>query len=75
MVTKAITKAGTADDTEKVAAALRSMPAEDPNLGKGLWVGQEIYKINQELSFPFSIGLIVNGKMQPYLRMEAATGK
>lgn len=75
MVTKAITKAGTADDTAKVAAALRSMPAEDPNLGKGLWVGQEIYGINQELSFPFSIGLIVNGKMQPYIRMEAATGK
>ncbi len=75
MVTKAITKAGTADDTSKVAAALRSLPVKDPNLGKGLWVGQEIYHINQELSFPFAIGLIVNGKMQPYIRMEAATGK
>jgi branched-chain amino acid transport system substrate-binding protein len=75
MVTKAISKAGTADDTTKVAAALRSSPVEDPNLGKGLWVGQEIYGSNQELSFPFGIGLIVNGKMLPFLRVEAATGK
>jgi branched-chain amino acid transport system substrate-binding protein len=75
MVTKAIAKAGTADDTKKVAAALRSLPVEDPNLGKGLWVGQKIYGINQELSFPFGIGMIVNGKMQPSLKVEAATGE
>jgi branched-chain amino acid transport system substrate-binding protein len=75
MVTKAITKAGTADDTKKVAAALRSLPVEDPNLGKGLWIGQDFFKVNQELSFPFGIGMIVDGKMQPSLRVEAATGK
>ncbi len=75
MVTKAITKAGTADDTKKVAAALRSLPVEDPNLGKGLWIGQEFFNINQELSFPFGAGLIVNGKPQPSVRIDAATGK
>jgi len=75
MVTKAITKAGTADDTKKVAAALRSLPVEDPNLGKGLWIGQEFFKTNQELSFPFGIGLIVNGKAQPSVRVDAPTGK
>ena len=75
MVTKAISKAGTADDTKKVAAALRSLPVEDPNLGKGLWIGQEFFKINQELSFPFGIGLIVNGKAQPSVRVDAPTGK
>ena len=75
LVVKAISKAGTASDTTKVAAALRALPVEDPNLGKGLWVGQEFFGINQELSFPFGIGLIVDGKKQPYLRVEAATGK
>jgi branched-chain amino acid transport system substrate-binding protein len=75
MVTKAITKAGTADDTKKVAEALRSLPVEDPNLGKGFWIGQKFYKINQELSFPFGMGLIMNGKLMPSLRMDAATGE
>jgi branched-chain amino acid transport system substrate-binding protein len=75
MVTKAIAKAGTIADTKKVADALRSLPVEDKNLGKGLWIGQEFFGINQELSFPFGIGTIVGGKMQPIIRSEAATGK
>jgi len=75
MVTKAITKAGTISDTKKVAEALRSLPVEDPNIGKGLWIGQEFFGINQELSFPFGVGLIVDGKVQPTQRVEAATGK
>src|SRR5581483_10533433 len=40
MVTKAISKAGTIDDTKKVAEALRSLPVEDEQMGKGLWIGQ-----------------------------------
>lgn len=75
MVLKAITKAGTISDTKKVAEALRSLPVEDPNLGKGLWIGQESFGINQELSFPFGIGLILDGKLQPTQRVDAATGK
>ena len=75
MVTKAISKAGVIDDPKKVAEALRSLPVEDENMGKGLWIGQEFFGINQELSFPFGIGLILDGKMQPVIRHEAATGK
>lgn len=75
MVTKAITKAGTITDTKKVAVALRSLPVDDPQMGKGQWIGQQFYGINQELSFPFGIGLIIDGKLQPILKHEAATGK
>jgi len=48
---------------------------EDPNLGHGLWIGQEFFGINQELSFPFGIGTIIDGKMQPISKQPAATGK
>jgi branched-chain amino acid transport system substrate-binding protein len=75
MVTKAISKAGTYTDTKKVAEALRTLPVEDPQMGKGQWIGQQFYGINQELSFPFGIGLIIDGKLQPVVRHEAATGK
>jgi branched-chain amino acid transport system substrate-binding protein len=75
MVTRAISKAGTIDDTKKVAEALRALPVEDENMGQGRWIGQEFFGINQELSFPFGIGLILDGKLQPVLRHEAATGK
>jgi branched-chain amino acid transport system substrate-binding protein len=75
MVTKAIAKAGTITDVQKVAEVLRSLPVEDPNMGKGHWIGQEFFGINQELSFPFGVGLVVKGQQQPIMRVEAATGK
>jgi len=71
MVVKAIAKAGTTD-TAKVAEALRALPVSDPNLGNGHWIGQEFFGINQELSFPFGVGLVTNGKPQPTMRVEAA---
>ncbi|MDA9530216.1 ABC transporter substrate-binding protein [Bradyrhizobium sp. CCBAU 25338] len=74
MVVKAIAKAGTTD-TAKVAEALRALPVSDPNLGAGHWIGQEFFGINQELSFPFGVGLVTNGKLQPTMRVEAAGGK
>jgi branched-chain amino acid transport system substrate-binding protein len=74
MVIKAIAKAGTTD-TGKVAEALRSLPVSDPNLGTGHWIGQEFFGINQELSFPFGVGLVINGKLQPTTKVEAAGGK
>src|SRR6202012_872708 len=64
MVVKAIAKAGTITDTEKVAEALRSLPVDDPNIGPGHWIGQDFFGINQELSFPFGVGLVVNGQPQ-----------
>jgi branched-chain amino acid transport system substrate-binding protein len=73
MVVKAIAKAGTATDTQKVAEALRSLPVEDPNMGQGHWIGQKFFGINQELSFPFGVGMVVDGKLQPTVRLDAAT--
>ena len=74
LVVKAISKAGTMDDTKKVAQALRELPIDDVNLGKGIWTGQAFFGINQEVSFPFGIGLIIDGKTQPFERVEVATG-
>jgi branched-chain amino acid transport system substrate-binding protein len=75
MVIKAIAKAGTITDTEKVAQALRALPVTDPNIGSGHWIGQEFFGINQELSFPFGVGLVANGQLQPVIPVDAATGK
>lgn len=68
---RAITEAGTIEDTEKVAKALRNDGLEDPTLGKGTWTGQDQFGINQEMSFPFFMGMIKNGKEQPFQRLES----
>lgn len=75
MLLKAVAKAASVTDTEKVAQALRGLPVNDPSMGTGHWIGQEFFGINQELSFPFGVGLIVKGQSQPIVRVEAATGK
>lgn len=62
MLLKGISAAGTTADSKKVAEALRALPVEDPNLGKGAWVGKAVYGNDQELGFPAGVGLIVNGK-------------
>jgi branched-chain amino acid transport system substrate-binding protein len=61
MTLKAVSIAGT-DDAQKVAAALRAMPVDDPNIGKGYWGGKRQFGIAQELQFPFGIGIIKDGK-------------
>ncbi|MFO1028536.1 MAG: ABC transporter substrate-binding protein [Acetobacteraceae bacterium] len=58
---KAIAAAGT-DEAQKVAAALRALPVDDPNLGKGYWGGKKQFGIAQELQFPFGVGIIKDGK-------------
>ena len=72
MTLKAISAAGTADDAGKVAAAMRALPVEDPNMGKGFWTGKKTYGLAQELHFPWGAGLIENGKLVGVTRMEAA---
>lgn len=72
MVIKAVARAGTATDTAKVAEALRGLPVEDPQAGSGHWIGQKFFGINQELSFPFGVGLVSGGKLQPVQRVDAA---
>ena len=64
MTLKAIAAAGTADDVQKVAEALRKLPVDDPNIGKGVWSGQKQFGIAQELFFPFGVGIIKDGKKQ-----------
>ena len=73
MVLKAIEAAGTADDTAKVAEALRKLPVDDPDIGKGYWIGQSFFGINQEMSQPYGIGLIADGKYLPVLAKPAAS--
>ena len=75
MVLKAIEAAGTADDTAKVAEALRKLPVDDQDLGRGHWIGQDFFGINQEMSHPFGVGLIADGKYLPVIAKPAATGK
>jgi branched-chain amino acid transport system substrate-binding protein len=74
LVLAAISKAGTADDTKAVAAALRAMPLDDPLLGHGEWTGQREFGINQEASYPFYIGLYRNGQLQPYTQLTGVAG-
>lgn len=69
MLLKAISQAGTITDTKKVAEALRELPVEDPYLGHGRWTGQGFFGINQEMSFPFGVGMMVDGKMLPIQRV------
>jgi branched-chain amino acid transport system substrate-binding protein len=71
MTLKAIAAAGTADDAQKVAEALRKLPVDDPNMGKGYWTGKKQYGIAQELFFPFGVGIIKDGKNLGVTRMEA----
>lgn len=73
MTLKAISAAGTMDDVQKVAEALRKLPVDDPNIGKGVWSGQKQYGINQELFFPFGVGIIKDGKNLGVTRIEPAS--
>jgi branched-chain amino acid transport system substrate-binding protein len=73
MLLKAISQTGTLTDTKKVAETLRKMPVEDQYLGKGHWTGQKFFGINQEMSLPFGVGMMVDGKMLPVARVEAQT--
>lgn len=68
----AISKAGTITNPAKVAEALRTLPVQDPNLGQGLWTGKKFFGINQEISFSFGIGIIVDGKTQNVITHPAA---
>jgi len=70
---KAIANAGTAEDASKVAAELRKLAVDDPNMGKGVWSGQKQYGINQELFFAFGVGIIKDGKNLGVTRMEPGT--
>lgn len=71
MTIKAVQAAQSVDDAEKISEAMRKLAVEDENIGKGHWIGQKFFGINQEMSYPFAIGVIQGGKQQPYLRADA----
>ncbi|MBO0875354.1 MAG: ABC transporter substrate-binding protein [Pseudonocardia sp.] len=74
LVLAAIEKAGTTDDVQAVATALRAMPLDDPMLGHGEWTGQREFGINQEASYPFYIQYYTGGQLQPYVQLSGVTG-
>ena len=61
-ILRAISAAGTDQDAEKLAAALREMKPESRYFGPGGWRGKTQYGINQELAFPIGMGIIADGK-------------
>lgn len=62
---QAISKAGTDQDAEKIAAAMRALTPESRYMGKHGWRGKGTFGINQELSFPTGLGMIKDGKKAP----------
>jgi branched-chain amino acid transport system substrate-binding protein len=48
------------------------MALSDPNVGDGLWIGKKYFGVDQETSFPFGVGLIVNGKQSEIIPEPAA---
>jgi branched-chain amino acid transport system substrate-binding protein len=71
MMIKAVAAAGTVDDADKIAEVMRKLPVEDENIGKGYWIGQKFFGINQEMSYPFAIGVVQDGKVQPNIHAAA----
>lgn len=62
---QAISLAGTDQDGEKIAAAMRAMKPQSRFLGNLGWRGKAYYGVNQELAFPIGMGLVVDGKKLP----------
>lgn len=71
MMVKAAQAAKSVDDAQAIADAMRKLPVEDENIGKGHWIGQQFFGINQEMSYPFAIGHVKAGKLQEYIRTDA----
>lgn len=67
----AISQAGTIDDTKAVAAKLRKSPLKDDLLGQATWTGKEEFGVNQEMTWPFNIGVIKDGKAAQYTELKA----
>jgi branched-chain amino acid transport system substrate-binding protein len=68
----AVSRAGTYEDVDKIAAELRKSTPESRYLGKGAWRGKTMYGSNQQLAFPVGLGFIVNGKKEAQRRVEVA---
>ncbi len=67
---KAISLAGTDQDAQKLAETLRQMTPESRYMGKAGWRGKTLYGINQELTFPVGLGMVIDGKKMPVKTIE-----
>ena len=67
---KAIQKAGTDQDGDKIADALRSTTPESRYFGAHGWRGKAQFGVNQEFSFPVGVHFIRNGKSEPGVKIE-----
>jgi len=68
-----ISLAGTDQDAERIAEAMRKSVPESRYMGKAGWRGKTLNGINQELTFPVGLGMIVNGKRLPVQTVEIPT--
>jgi branched-chain amino acid transport system substrate-binding protein len=68
-----ISLAGTDQDGEKLAEAMRKTTPESRFMGKAGWRGKAMYGVNQELSFPVGLGMVVDGARQPVRTIEIAS--
>jgi len=62
MLMNAIQKAGTVDDTDKIAAALEKETPYNGVLGPIRWGGMKAYGVNHQILTPVYIGAIKDGK-------------
>lgn len=72
---KAMTIAGTDQDGDKLADALRNMTPVSRYRGTGGWRGKTLYGINQEFAFPAAMGVIKNGKVEHMVPIAIPTEK
>jgi branched-chain amino acid transport system substrate-binding protein len=61
MLTAAMQKAGTVDDTAKVAKELEGLSNFPTVLGATGWTGEKRYGINRQIDVPFYVGQIKDG--------------
>jgi len=53
------------------ATALRQDSLQDATLGQAVWTGQAQFGVNQEMSWPFNMGLIKDGKPPVFKELQA----
>ncbi|MET8352593.1 ABC transporter substrate-binding protein [Micromonospora sp. NPDC005206] len=66
---ESISKAGTIDDAEAVAKILRENDLNDDLLGQAVWTGEEEFGVNQEMTWPFYMGLIKDAQDPTYTKL------